>query len=94
MAPTTLPQLKNTRILRPGDKPGFLLVEEAVQRVKVGMIRPRLCDYESAARYLGIAPKTLRNMISAGKLPFRPIHINSKPLFRLDDLDEYIEGLE
>jgi hypothetical protein len=59
-------------------------------------VRPRLVGIEDAARYLGIAPKTIRNRIgpkAKNPLPVKPKRIGGKVLFDLRELDEYADSL-
>jgi hypothetical protein len=51
---------------------------------------------EQAARFLGIAPKTLRNRIGPrAKQPFpvRPKKIGKRVLFDIRDLDNFVNSL-
>ena len=63
---------------------------------KVREIRPRLLCIRDAARYLGLAPKTLRNRLSDKDKPFpvRPRYYGGKPLFEVRELDAFIDALE
>jgi hypothetical protein len=65
-----------------------------VKLIKVDTVQRRLLPYADAAAFLGLSTKTLRNMVSLGKLPFRPKHIGSKPLFDLNDLTAFADSLE
>jgi predicted DNA-binding transcriptional regulator AlpA len=59
-------------------------------------IQPRLLNVEQAARFLGIAPKTLRNRIGPrAKHPFpvRPKKIGKRVLFDRRDLDNFVNSL-
>jgi predicted DNA-binding transcriptional regulator AlpA len=59
-------------------------------------ITPRLLSVEQAARFLGIAPKTLRNRIGPrAKHPFpvRPKKIGKRVLFDRKDLDNFVNSL-
>jgi hypothetical protein len=59
-------------------------------------ITPRLLSVEQAARFLGIAPKTLRNRIGPrAKHPFpvRPKKIGKRVLFDIRDLDDFVNSL-
>ncbi len=59
------------------------------------MIRPARLGIREAARYVGLAEKTLRNRISRddGTFP-RPRRDGGKVLFRVSDLDAYLEVQE
>lgn len=63
--------------------------------VKVEAVRPRLAGIVDAARYIGIAPKTLRNRLSDKENPFpvKPRYYGGKPLFEISELDAFIESL-
>jgi hypothetical protein len=64
--------------------------------VKVETIRPRLVGVRDAARYLGLAPKTLRNRTgprAADPLPIPVKRIGAKVLFDVADLDKFIDSL-
>jgi hypothetical protein len=57
---------------------------------------PRLMDLETAAAYIGMAPKTLRNRISRrAEDPFevKPKRRGRKVLFDKKDLDKYADEL-
>jgi len=54
---------------------------------------PPLMDVPLAAFYVSMAEKTLRNEISSGTFPVKPIRRGRKVLFKKKDLDEYIDGL-
>jgi len=59
-------------------------------------IMPRMLPVPEAARYLGIAIKTLRNRIGAkapNPFPVKPKHIGGKVLFDKKDLDGYLDDL-
>jgi len=59
-------------------------------------VTPRLLSVEQAARFLGIAPKTLRNRIGPrAKHPFpvRPKKIGRRVLFDRRDLNTYVDNL-
>ena len=59
-------------------------------------IQPRLLDIENAARFLGLAPKTLRNRLgpkAEKRFPVKCKRIGRKILFDLEDLESYVDGL-
>ena len=63
---------------------------------KVETVRPRLLSVRDAAKYLGLAEKTLRNRMGPkAKKPFpvRPKYYGGKPLFELKDLDKFADSL-
>ena len=50
------------------------------------MSTPRLLNYEAAARWLGIAPQTLRIWVSRGEVPF--VRVGRRSVrFRPEDLE-------
>ena len=60
------------------------------------IINPRLLDVESAARFLGIAPKTLRNRLGSrapDPFPVKPKRIGKKVLFDIKDLKNFVDDL-
>ena len=74
-------------------------MSKAPARVKVESIRPRAVSIPDGARYLGVAPKTIHNMLSIARrngdpLPFRVHFFGAKPLLDLADLDTYLDSLE
>ena len=59
-------------------------------------INPRLLGVENAARFLGIAPKTLRNRLgprAPDPFPVKPKRIGKKVLFDIRDLEKYVDAL-
>ncbi len=59
-------------------------------------IIPRLLDIKQAAKYLSIAPKTIRNGIyreSPTPFPVRPKRLGKRVLFDRKDLDAYIDSM-
>ncbi|MGO9370854.1 MAG: helix-turn-helix domain-containing protein [Syntrophobacteraceae bacterium] len=70
------------------------MAKRSAQPVKVETISPRLLSYEDAARFLGIAVKTLRNWTAAGKYPeIRPRKLGGKPLFDRIVLERFCDSL-
>jgi hypothetical protein len=59
-------------------------------------IKPRLLSVEQTAKYLSIAPKTLRNRLGP-KAPFpfpvRPKKIGGRVLFDIKELNGFIDQL-
>ena len=51
----------------------------------------RLFGTKAAARYLGIHEQTLRKLTDLGELP--ALRMGSRRVYRLEDLDAYIDGL-
>ena len=66
------------------------------ERMKKAEIRPRMLSVDSAADYIGIAAKTIRNRIgprAENPFPVRPKRIGGMVLFDVRDLDAYLDGL-
>ena len=64
---------------------------------KVMQVRPRLLNVEEKAKYLGIAPKTLRNRLgprAINPFPVEPKRIGKKVLFDVKALDAFVDSLE
>lgn len=57
------------------------------------MGKRRLLNVNQAAEYVGLAPGTIRNLISQGTLPFRYTKLGSKLLFDCKVLDKWIDSL-
>jgi hypothetical protein len=55
---------------------------------------PPLLDVPLAAFYIQMAEKTLRNEISGGTFPVKPIRRGRKVLFKKKDLDRYVDELK
>ena len=53
----------------------------------------KLLSVNETAAYLGISPKTIRNKISDGTFPVKPVRLSGRVLFRLDDLDLLVDGM-
>jgi predicted DNA-binding transcriptional regulator AlpA len=60
---------------------------------KVETLQPYGLAYDDAARFLGVATKTLRNMVSRGAFPVKPRRLGSKPVFLRDELTAYLKAL-
>ena len=59
-------------------------------------IKPRMLSVDDAARYIGIAAKTIRNRIgprAQTPFPVKPKRIGGRVLFDLKDLDAYLDRL-
>lgn len=69
------------------------LVAHAIRRVQLGSeIAPRLLDIDDAARYLGQSDKAIRELITAGELPYiQKLPGRSPYLIDILDLDRWIE---
>jgi hypothetical protein len=69
------------------------LVTHAIRRVKRGAeIEPRLLDIDDSARYLAMSDKGLRELITAGELPYIQKLPGRLPyLIDIRDLDRWIE---
>ena len=72
-------------------------MEQALLDQKIIHVRPRLLNVDETARYLGIAPKTLRNRLgprATNPFPVKPKHIGKKVLFDVKALDAFVDSLE
>lgn len=59
-------------------------------------LKPRLLSIEKAAKYLSIAPKTIRNRLGPRapvQFPVKPKRIGRRVLFDIKDLDRYVDEL-
>ena len=56
------------------------------------IIHRRLLDVKSAAEYLSIGRSLLYQLAAKGKIP--SIKINSRRLFDVNDLDEFVERMK
>ena len=59
-------------------------------------ITPRMLSVDDTARYIGIAPKTIRNRIGPKAnivFPVKPKRIGGRVLFDRRDLDVYLDSL-
>jgi hypothetical protein len=57
---------------------------------------PRLLDIDTAAEYLSIAPRTLRNRLGRkveDPFPVKPKRFGRKVLFDIRDLDRYVDSM-
>ncbi len=62
----------------------------------MSQVQPRLLSVEETAKYLSIAPKTIRNRLGAkapDPFPVKPKRIGKRVLFDLKDLNRYIDAL-
>jgi hypothetical protein len=60
-------------------------------------VKPRLLNVNDTAKYLGIAPKTLRNRLgpkAQNPFPVKPKRIGRRVLFDLKELDAFVDGLD
>ena len=60
-------------------------------------IQPRLLNIEQTARYIGLAPKTIRNRLgpkAPDPFPVKPKKLGGRVLFDIRDLDRFIDDLE
>ncbi len=68
-----------------------------MKQVKVKKeITPRMLSVDDAARYIGIAAKTIRNRIGPkATIPFpvKPKHIGGRVLFDVRELDAFLDIL-
>lgn len=64
--------------------------------MKIQKVKPRALSVKDAAEYIGLAPKTLRNRLgprAKNPFPVSPRYYGDKPLFLVDELDDYLESL-
>jgi predicted DNA-binding transcriptional regulator AlpA len=52
-----------------------------------------LLTIRQAAAFLGMAEKTLRNRLSDGTFPLRPVRLSGRPLFKRRDLENLVDSL-
>lgn len=57
------------------------------------MDKTLLVSVQEAARCLGIAEKTVRNWMSAGKFPVQTFRLGARRLIRRVDLELFVSGL-
>ena len=60
-------------------------------------IQPRLLNIEQTAKYLGLAPKTIRNRLgpkAPAPFPVKPKKLGGRVLFDIRDLDQFIDELD
>lgn len=73
-----------------------ILMEIKKLRAEIKAPPKRLLTVEEAAHYLGLAPKTIRNGLgpkAQKPFPIKPVRLAGKVLFRLEDLDSFIDSL-
>jgi excisionase family DNA binding protein len=58
---------------------------------KTNQFAPRLLKTQQAARYLGISPWKLRNLVQASEIAYIPGDGTSPWLFDMNDLNGWIE---
>ena len=61
----------------------------AIEQIRVRVLPDGRMRREDAARYLGLASKTLSNLQLQGKGP-RPVKIHGRVFYYLSDLDRFI----
>lgn len=59
----------------------------------VEKIQPLLISIQHAAMLLAVSPKTIRNQCSLKKFPVPLIKIGGRSLFRLADVQSYVDNL-
>jgi excisionase family DNA binding protein len=69
----------------------FSEIRRLRRELKTG--KRKLLSVNETAAYLGISPKTIRNKISDGTFPIKPVRLSGRVLFRIDDLDLLVDGL-
>jgi excisionase family DNA binding protein len=71
-----------------------VLAELQALRQEIRSASKRLLPVREAAEYLGISPRTIQNDLSRKVFPVKPVRYRGKVLFRREDLDAYVDGLE
>jgi predicted DNA-binding transcriptional regulator AlpA len=64
--------------------------------MRPGVNKRLLVSVEEAATMLGLSPKTLRNRLgpkAEREFPVKPVHIGRRVLFKVADLQEFVEAL-
>jgi hypothetical protein len=64
--------------------------------MEIQKVKPRALSVKDAAEYIGLAPKTLRNRLgrrAKNPFPVRPRYYGGKPLFLIEELDNFLENL-
>lgn len=82
--------------MKPHDPISQVLAELRELRSELRSATKRLLPVDEAAAYLGISPKTLRNGLgprAAKPFPVRPVRVAGRVLFRLTDLDRFVDSL-
>ena len=76
-------------------EPTLATILEEVRQLREDMKeRDRaLLTVRQAAVFLGLAEKTLRNRISDGSFPLRPVRLSGRPLFKRRDLEDLVDSL-
>lgn len=62
----------------------------------MSQVQPRLLSIEQTAKYLSIAPKTIRNRLgpkAPDPFPVQPKRIGKRVLFDIKDLNRYVDAL-
>jgi predicted DNA-binding transcriptional regulator AlpA len=73
-----------------------VLAEIRQLRKELRAPRRRLLTVEEAAYYVGLSPKTIRNMIgpkAPRTFPVKPVRMGGKVLFKIEALDQMIEEM-
>jgi len=80
---------------RQHQEPTLSSILEEVRQLREGLkSRDRaLFTIRQAAVFLGMAEKTLRNRLSDGSFPLRPVRLSGRPLFKRRDLENLVDNL-
>jgi excisionase family DNA binding protein len=70
-----------------------VLKEIRALREEVRASRAKLLTVEETAKRLSVAPKTVRNKLSTGAFPIKPVRSLGGVRFKAADVEAYIEGL-
>ena len=71
----------------------FILEEVRQLREDLKARNRALLTVRQAAVFLGMAEKSLRNRISDGSFPLRPVRLSGRPLFKRRDLEDLVDSL-
>jgi predicted DNA-binding transcriptional regulator AlpA len=76
-------------------EPTLAFILEEVRQLREEMkARDRaLLTVRQAAVFLGMAEKSLRNRVSDGSFPLRPVRLSGRPLFKRRDLEDLVDSL-
>jgi predicted DNA-binding transcriptional regulator AlpA len=70
-----------------------VLAEIKALRLDLKLSRRALLSIPEAAEILSLSPKTIRNQLSAGTFPIRPVRAAGGVRFRLADVTSYVDSL-
>ena len=81
--------------MKPSAKDPLALVLSEIRslREQLHLAGQGLLPLSAAAQYLGLAPRTVRNLLSRGEFPIKPRKIRGKLVFVKEDLVHLIREL-